>query len=109
MSSFRSVARATASALALTGAVLVASLGLPARSQAAEPSHHEKMMKKMTPAEFMKMDPAECMKMMDQEHKGHVTKKEFLKFQEQLFDNIPKSKADRVTHEEWLNQIHASP
>lgn len=65
--------------------------------------------KKMTYAEFMKMDPAECMKMMDTAHKGYVTKKEFLKFQEQLFNNIPKKTPDRVTQEEWDRQYHTGP
>lgn len=108
MLSLRSATRATSRGLVLASAILIASLGLPARVAAAEPSH-DKMMNKMTPAEFMKMDPEECMKMMDHAHKGFVTKKEFLKFQEKLFDNIPKQNPDRVTNEEWLNQIHSSP
>lgn len=99
----RSVAR-TASAAMFAVAVLFVSL--PAPAQAAEPSHDKKM--KMTYGEFMKMDPAECMKMMDPTHKGYVTKQEFMKFQEKLFNNIPKKAADRVTEEEWLNQIHTS-
>ncbi len=104
MFSLRSAAR-TASAVVFAVAVLFASLPIPA--QAAEASHDKKM--KMTYGEFMKMDPAECMKMMDPAHKGFVTKKEFMKFQEKLFDNIPKKNADRVTEEEWLNQIHTGP
>jgi hypothetical protein len=55
----------------------------------------------MTFAQFSKMDPMKGMQMMDQDHKGYVTKEEFMKFQEKLWSNIPKQSPDRVTMEEW--------
>lgn len=92
--------------LALASALLLTSVMLPAAAHAADTSTDKK---EMTYGTFMKMDPAECMKMMDKAHKGYVTKKEFMKFQEQLFNNIPKKSSDRVTSEEWEHQFHTGP
>lgn len=94
-------------ATAIAATALLVSVSVPTVARAAETAHEK--MHKMTPAEFGKMHPAECMKMMDQSHKGYVTKKEFLEFQGKLFDNIPKKAPDRVSEDEWLNQIHSGP
>lgn len=72
-------------------------------SSQANPSH------RMTPSAVGKMSPAQQMKMMDKDNKGYVTKEEFMRFQEQLWNNVSKSSSDRITEQEWLNQIHSGP
>jgi hypothetical protein len=101
MISLRTATRTPVSALALAGALLFISVALAAPARASEASY-DKM--KMTFGQFAKMDPAKGMKMMDANNKGYVTKEEFMKFQEALWNNIPKQSPDRVTMEEWRNQ-----
>lgn len=105
----RSTLRA-ALAMAVGATALVVSTGVPMAAQAAETTH-EKMHMKMpsSGAEFMKMDPEECWMMMDHNHDGKVSKKEYMKFQEDLFKRIAKKNSDSFTREEWLGQIHSSP
>jgi hypothetical protein len=102
--------RAFALAMVTASAAVLASISFPLATSAAETTHDKMMMK--TPssyAELMKMDPEECLKMMDHDNKGYVTKKEYMRFHEALFKKMAKAKADRVTREEWLGQIHSSP
>ena len=90
-------------AVALTGAVAALTFS-PFVTRAAEDAkkHEGQIGKGSTPtsmAQLMHMDPEECMKMMDKEHKGHVTKADFMKFQEQLWQKMDKNrdgKADRA-------------
>jgi hypothetical protein len=102
MFSLRSATRTPVPALALAGAILSISVTLPAPARASEASF-DKM--KMTYGQFAKMEPADAMRMMDPNNKGYVTKEEFLKFQERLFNNIPKKSPDRMTMEEWRDQL----
>lgn len=88
---------ATASAVALAVC--------PAAASAAEDAKHHDQMGK-TPAsmtQLMKMDPEECMKMMDHGSKGHVTKKEFMKFQEDLWKKMDKNKDGRADRAEFTD------
>jgi len=101
VSSLRSATRSPVRALGLAGALLFISVSLPGPAQASEASF-DKM--KMTYGQFAKMDPMKGVKMMDPDNKGYVTREEFLKFQEKLFNNIPKQNPDRVTMQEWRNQ-----
>ncbi len=64
---------------------------------------------RMTPSGVARMAPEHQMKMMDKDNKGYVTKEEFMRFQEQLWNNIPKSNESRVTRSEWLNQPNGTP
>lgn len=104
----RNIAGALAKAAASTA--LVVSIGFATTPRAAETTH-EKMHEKMpsSGAEFMKMDPAECWMMMDHDHNGKVSKKEYMKFQEDLFKKMAKKDQNSLTREEWLGQIHSSP
>ena len=77
-------------------------LGVRAAEDAKHQDHMGKMPKSM--AQVMKMDPEECMKMMDKEHKGHVTKKEFMKFQEELWQRMDKNRDGRADRVEFTDQ-----
>jgi hypothetical protein len=101
VSSLRSATRSPVRALGLAGALLFISVSLPGPARAADTSSDQM---KMTYSQFAKMDPMKAMKMMDRDDKGYVTREEFLKFQEKLFNNIPKQNPDRVTMEEWRKQ-----
>ncbi len=86
-------------------AAVVALAFCPLTVRAAEDAkHHDHTGKTPTSmAQLMKMDPEECMKMMDKEHKGHVTKKEFMKFQEELWQKMDKNHDGRVDRVEFTD------
>lgn len=90
---------------ALTMGAAVAVLGLtPLVARGAEDAKHQEHMMGKGPgsmAQLMKMSPEECMQMMDKEHKGHVTKKDFMKFQEDLWKKMDKDKNGKVTAAEF--------
>jgi hypothetical protein len=98
VSGLRFATRSPVRTLGLAGALLFIPVSLPAPAHASDTSS-DKM--KMTYAQFAKMDPMKAMKMMDPDGKGYVTRQEFLKFQERLFNNIPKQDPDRITMQEW--------
>jgi hypothetical protein len=92
--------------LSVTMSAAVAALTLfPLTVRAAEDAKHQDHMgkKPTSMAELMKMSPEECMKMMDKEHKGHVTKQEFMKFHEELWQKMDKNRDDRVTTPEFTD------
>jgi hypothetical protein len=49
-----------------------------------------------TPAAMQKMKPSELYNMMDKDKDGYVTKEEFLKFQEHVFDTWDKNKTGKL-------------
>jgi Ca2+-binding EF-hand superfamily protein len=49
-----------------------------------------------SPAAMQKMKPSELYNMMDKDKDGFVTKEEFLKFQEKVFDHWDKNHTGRV-------------
>ena len=49
-----------------------------------------------SPAAMQKMKPSELYNMMDHDKDGYVTKEEFLKFQEKVFDNWDKNKTGKL-------------
>jgi hypothetical protein len=49
-----------------------------------------------SPAAMQKMKPSELYNMMDKDKDGYVTKEEFLKFQERVFDSWDKNKTGRL-------------
>lgn len=90
-------------------ALSVAALGaVPARgADEAKKMEHGKSMAGMNMpkswTELMKMDPEECMKMMDHGNKGYITKKEFMKFQEDLWKSMDRNRDQKVSRDEWTN------
>lgn len=52
---------------------------------------------------LMKMDPMEVMHMIDQGTKGHVTREEFMKFQEQFFNKMDRDHNGRISEVEWTD------
>jgi hypothetical protein len=98
----RRIARIAVLSVTMGGAAVGMTI-YPLTVRAAEDAKHQDrtgMPRSM--GEFMKMDPEECMKMMDKEHKGHVTKKEFMKFQEELWQKMDKNRDDKADREEWV-------
>ena len=60
-------------------------------------------------SDFVKMKPMAVMHMMDTDKKGFVTKEQFMKFHEDMFDKMDKNKDGKLSREEWLGQIHSAP
>jgi uncharacterized membrane protein YfbV (UPF0208 family) len=54
-------------------------------------------------AAMMKMKPMDVMHMMDTDKKGSVTKEQFMKFHEAMFEKMDKNKDGQLSQEEWLN------
>lgn len=52
--------------------------------------------------EFFRLQAMPAMHMMDADDKGYVTKEEFMKFMEDLFNRMDKDHSGKVTVEEWL-------
>jgi hypothetical protein len=46
---------------------------------------------------------------MDTEKTGFVTKEQFMKFHEGMFDKMDKNKDGKLAREEWLGQSHSTP
>lgn len=100
----RSFARKIVQAAAVSAAV--AALGLaPAAALAQDAKQHEHKMGTGpgSMGQLMKMSPEECMQMMDKEHKGYVSKKDFMKFQEDLWKKMDKDKNGKVTAAEFTD------
>src|SRR5712672_1748171 len=55
-------------------------------------------------AQLAKMKPMEVMHMIDTENKGYVTREEFMKFQEQLFDKMDTDHDGKVVAPEWMGK-----
>jgi EF hand domain-containing protein len=55
-------------------------------------------------AQLMKMKPMDVMHKMDTDKKGYVTKEEFMKFQEALFEKLDKDKDGQLTRDEWMGK-----
>lgn len=81
-------------------ALIAAAAAAPAIRAAETPK--EKM--PSSGAVMMKMDPKKVFQMMDPDHKGYVTKEEFMKFQEQLFDRWDKDKNGQLTEPEFTDK-----
>jgi hypothetical protein len=97
--------RGTVLALAMAAAGVIGSVGYPRDARAADfaqdfPKSY---------GDFVKMKPMEIMHMMDPGKKGFVTKEEFMKFHEGMFDKMDKDKDGKLSREEWIGQIHTAP
>jgi hypothetical protein len=53
--------------------------------------------------ELMNMSPMDVMRMMDPEHKGKVTKEQYMKFFSDLWDKMDKEHAGMVTKEAFMS------
>jgi|ERR1700674_845450 hypothetical protein len=53
---------------------------------------------------YLKMKPMQLMHMMDAGKKGYVTKEEFMKFEEEMFDKMDKDHDGKLTPQEWLGR-----
>lgn len=102
MTASRLTTRFAALAFAMTA--LVASLGFARTAQAADTRQDMKMPSSY--AAMMKMKPMDMMHMMDPEKTGSVTKDQFMKFHEAMFDKMDKNKDGKLSREEWLGKIH---
>lgn len=80
-------------------AALIVTLG-PTTPRAAEDSPKESM--PSYPA-LMKMKPTEVMKMMDADKSGYVTREEFMKFYESLFERLDRDKNQQITTPEFTD------
>jgi hypothetical protein len=87
-------------ALAAVGAATIVAL-VPATSRAAEDATKKEKMPSY-PA-LMKMKPTEVMKMMDTDKGGYVTREEFVKFYEDLFDRLDRDKNQQVAPAEFTD------
>jgi hypothetical protein len=90
-----SAARMTRFAFA---AAVVVSLGLAPTTRAADTAY-DRMPSSY--AALMKMRPMEVMHMMDAGKKGYVSKDEYMKFHEMLFDKMDKDKDGQLSRAEW--------
>src|SRR2546422_8706544 len=82
------------------GALLPAFAAAPA-ARAATPSSTDEA---RSWASLTRMKPMEVMHMIDTDKKGYVTREEFMKFQEQLFDKMDKDHDGNVTASEWMGK-----
>ena len=90
-------------ALLVVTAGAVGTVGYPGAARAAEfaqdfPKSY---------SAFMKKKPMEIMHMMDPDQKGFVTKEEFMKFHEELFERMDKDKDGKLTRDEWMGESRA--
>jgi hypothetical protein len=90
-------------ALATAGAVLVISLfPSPSRAAADDPAKKEKKMPSY-PA-LMKMEPKQVSTMMDADNSGYVSREEFMKFYEALYDRLDRDKNQQLTPPEFTDR-----
>ncbi|BDG08387.1 hypothetical protein [Anaeromyxobacter paludicola] len=77
-------------------------LGLPAR--AAAPSNTDLP---RSIGELMKMKPMEVMHLMDPDKKGMVTKEQYLKFFEDLWNRMDQGQKGMVMKDAWMSGYSA--
>ncbi len=84
-------------AMLAVSAALAAIAFVPASAQAAAEVKYPSNF-----SEFLKIQAMPVMHMMDTDKKGYVTKEEFMKFQEDLFNRMDKDHTGKVTVDEWI-------
>ncbi len=70
-----------------------------AQAKTAKSSQAPKMPKSM--GQLSKMDPVMVFKMLDRENKGYVTREEFMKFAEEVWNNMDNNRDGKVDRPEW--------
>ena len=106
MSATRPSPRTMSFTLAALAAALVAVLATIPSALAADTSQD------MMPAGYsslMKMKPMEVMHMMDPDKKGFVTKSDFMKFHERMFEKMDKNHDDKLSEAEFVERTHTGP
>jgi hypothetical protein len=91
---------------AALAAALVAVLATIPNAHAADTSQD------MMPAGYsslMKMKPVQVMHMMDPDKKGYVTKSDFMKFHERMFEKMDKNHDDKLSEAEFVEKTHTGP
>jgi hypothetical protein len=97
-SSHRLVARlATIS----TTTALLLMLASPTGARAADSSSDQHVPKTYTA--MVKMKPTDVMHLMDKDGTGYVTREEFMKFYEQLFQQLDSDRDARITEPEFTD------
>jgi hypothetical protein len=84
-------------ALALSAAI--AALGFASRAHAADATPEERM--PASYAEMMKMKPMEVMRMVGGGEKGPITKEQYMKFHEKMFEKMDRDHDGRISEQEW--------
>lgn len=89
--------------------VLVAALvGLTSYASSAAAADTSQEMP-MSFAAMMKMDPVAVFHMMDRDKKGYVTRDDFMKFHQVMFDRMDKNKDGKLTEDEFIARTHTGP
>jgi Ca2+-binding EF-hand superfamily protein len=65
-------------------------------------SAYEEMPTGGPPAQYTQFLKMKAMQVMDSGKKGTVTKEEFMKFHEEMFDRMDKNHDGKLSPEEWL-------
>ena len=106
MSATRPSPRTMSFTRAALAAALVALLATTPNAYAADTSQD------MMPTGYsslMKMKPMEVMHMMDPDKKGFVTKSDFMKFHERMFEKMDKNHDDKLSEAEFVERTHTGP
>ena len=106
MSATRPSPRTIAFTRAALAAALVAVVTTIPNAHAADTSQD------MMPGGYgslMKMKPMEVMRLMDPDKKGYVTKSDFMKFHERMFEKMDKNHDDKLSEEEFVERTHTGP
>jgi hypothetical protein len=91
---------------AVLAAALVAVLATIPSARASDVSYDQ-----MPPsyAPLMKMKPKEVMRLMDPDKKGYVTKSDFMKFHEMMFEKMDKNHDGKLSESEFEASTHTGP
>jgi hypothetical protein len=87
---------------AASAAALLFALAGATSARAADAKQEERMPRSY--AAIAKMKPTEVMHLMDQGNKGYVTREEFMKFHEQLFQQLDRDRNSRITEPEFTDR-----
>ena len=93
----------SATTIARSAFVALALLGTFGLAPIALASHENEQMPSSYPA-LMRMDPKDVMQMMDVGKKGYVTREEFVKFQEALFDRLDRNGDRKLAPPEFTDR-----
>jgi hypothetical protein len=57
----------------------------------------------------MKMKPMDVMHVMDPDNKGYVTKEDYMKFHEMMFQKMDKNRDNKLDEDEFVKSTHTGP
>jgi len=103
----RSMTKAALAALPLGFIVAAALMVAPGVTSAADPAKGGYSPTE-TPFSFFiltQMAPMDVMHAMDKGNKGYVTKAEFMKYMEAMYDKMDQNKDGKVSADEWLMKV----